>query len=79
MGKVYCMEFQRLHTQYVTHTFKNVSLIDKRKFTSSYIYELVFLNPHPALLNSWIPLNTLEDWSIDRFDSVRLKEIYSLT
>ena len=45
MVKIFCVEFQRFplkfHSNYLTHTLKDVSFIDKWIFTSFNFYELV--------------------------------------
>ena len=45
MGKVFCVEFQRVplkfHTKYLTHTFRDVYLVFRWKFKSSLVQELI--------------------------------------
>ena len=59
MGETFCVEYQRIHlkflTKYLTHTLKDVQVIDKIKFTSSKIYELVsvFEMPPKPNISSW--------------------------
>ena len=52
MGKIFCVEFQRFplkfHTNYLTHTFNDLYLIDMF-FTSSWIYEVVSVFEMPPL------------------------------
>ena len=45
MGKIFWVEFQmyplKFHTKYLTHTLKDVLFIEKWKFESPKIYQLV--------------------------------------
>ena len=44
MGKIFCVEFRyplKFHTKYLTHTLKDVLFVEKWRFKSSQVYELV--------------------------------------
>ena len=55
MSKIFCVEFQRyplkFHTKYLTHTLKDVQCLEKWRFKSSQIYELVSVFETPP--NTW--------------------------